>query len=442
MRKLFCLAIVFALLLTGCGARPALEETTAETTGSIIETETQPQPPTTQPGPTEEEWAEITPPLDYEIMYGFAKTPTHYYAAHDSGIVRAPIGDIARQEKVPLPEKHEGMKLAGAEICGVTKDYLFVNMWEARKKIRDTYGDGADDYYEYEDYENRMCVTYRIKMGSWEAEFLAVGKYGGAYPLPWYNSVSDSLLIPRYNDGSPTVEAMPMDTRKRISVESCGGWWCNTLDGRAVKRGFTFGDEDDIDVCYVYDAENQAQLTRIRDLNLPKYWDWRKREAPKNKAEEAILATYGNEESGPTDYYISTYASCGNYTYFVGYSYETQQSNLYRRNTDGTGRKLLRENTNIDYLVSAGGKLFCRAYHPTVRNEWGAGQLDMYLLNEDGKVEEVLFSYGEDTEGNSGYSIFPYDDKIIIEYHVIYSRPGFLFLYDPATGARFPAQEG
>jgi hypothetical protein len=35
----------------------------------------------------------------------------------------------------------------------------------------------------------------------------------------------------------------------------------------------------------------------------------------------------------------------------------------------------------------------------------------------------------------------PYGDKLIIMYYLIYSPATFVFLYDPATGARFPAQK-
>ena len=394
----------------------------------------QAQPPTTEPAPAEQEWAVITPPLDYEIINGFAKTPTHYYAAHDGGIVRAPIGDIAKQTRIPLPEKYEGMKLEGAEICGITEEWLFVNIWEAREKIRHEYDGG---YYETEDYEDRTCVTYRIAMGSWEAEAIAAGKYG-EYPLPWYNAVSGSLLIPLMSEDGWIFEAMSLNTRKRIPVGGAhGGWWCNTIDGRAVKRDFTFGDESDIDNCYVYDANNQAQLTRLRDLNFPKHWDWRKKEAPKNKAEEDLLSIPRGEIG-----WINEYVTCGEYVYYVQRDYDTRQNNFYRVNTDGTERKLLRENTTIDYLVSTGSKLLCEAYHPTEVDEWGNGKAEFYLLDMNGKVVDVLLSYWVDDQGNVGNGLLPYGDKVMVIHSVIYCPPSFTFLYDPATGARFPAQEG
>jgi len=411
MKKMICLAAALALLLTGCGARPAPEETTT----GITTTETETQPPTTEPEPTQEEWAVLTPPLEYEIINGFAKTPTHYYAPHDGGIVRAPIGDIARQEKIPLPDSHEGMKLSGAEICGITEDWLFVNR--------------------YTDLDNsdtpRTWVTYRVAMENWEAEAIATGKNWGA--LPWYNPASDSLLIPT-SEGGVNYEAMPMSTRKRIPIEGepRGLWWRNTIDGRAT----LVPDEDSIyDDCYVIDTKNRVQITKARDLNLPKHWG---KEALKNKAEEELFKL--SREDG----WINEYVTCEEYVYYIKFDYDNDigQRNFYRMKIDGTERKLLRESTNIDYLISAGGKLLCSAYHPTIKNEWGCRQIDFYLLDENGKVMDVLFSYIEDDQGNVGYGLLPYGDKVIVLLGVIYCPSTIKFLYDPATGARFPAQKG
>jgi len=407
MKKMLCLIAALALLLAGCGARPAPEETTADMT--TVETQSQPQ--TEQ---TREEWAVLTPPLAYEIINGFAKTPTHYYAAHDGGIVRAPISDISRQEKIPLPDKYEGMKLSGAEICGITEEWLFVN------RYTDFTGDDTP----------RTWVTYRIAMENWEAEAIASGKNWGA--LPWYNQASDSLLIPT-SEGRANNEAMPLSTRKRTPIEGklSGLEWRNTIDGRAA----LVPDEDSIyDDCYVVDANNQVQIVKTSDINLPKHWDWRKKEAPKNKAEEELFKL--SREDG----WINEYVTCEEYVYFI--LYDNGGPNFYRMKTDGTQRKLLREKTNIDYLISAGDKLLCSAYHPTIKNEWGCRQLDFYLLDENGKVVDVLYSYMEDDQGNVGYGLHSYGDKVIVMLGVIYCPTTFEFLYDPATGARFPAQKG
>ena len=428
MKKLICLAAALAILLAGCGA---LTETTAETT---IETE-----PKAQAG---EGPKEMTPPLDYEVIYGFAKTPTHYYAAHDGGIVYAPIDNLAKQTKIPLPGNHEGMKLAGAEICGITKDYLFVNIWEARGKIRHEYDGG---YYEEEDYENRVCATFRIAIGSWEAVALITDRYNSQRPLPWYNAASDSLLIPLIPLEIADVvrlEAMQLGTRKRALVLLDGealsfglwsSWWQNAQEGQAVLQECR-SDDGRRDNYYVFDKHNQVQQKRYDEIRLVEYWDWKREVSPKNKAEEAL-----NSKG------IGRYITCGAYVYYVQSGQDGTKDDFYRVKIDNTEHKLLRGNTNIIQLKSAGDKLFCQAYNPTKTRQSSedsevSRQIDIYLLDEDGKHAKTLFHYWDNTEGNSGYGLMSYGDKLMVTHSVIYAPERFAFLYDPATAAKFPAQ--
>jgi len=427
MKKVLCLIAVLALLLAGCGAEPAVEETSGTTTTQIetqIQPETQTEPQTEEP---KEEWAVLTPPLDYEIINGFAKTPTHYYAPYDGGIVRAPIDNIARQEKIPLPDSYEGMKLSGAEICGITEKWLFVNVWEAREKIRHEYEGG---YWESEDYEDRTCVTYRIAIGSWKAEAIAAGVYNYRRPLPWYNAVSDSLLIP----GEAGFDVMPLSTRKRVpgvldSDQMMVPYWRNAMDGRAVLVD-PCSDQQEEYRFYVFDKSNQVCFSALEGINFPVRYGT---EAPKNKAEEELRKLTRN------DGWINEYVTCGEYVYYI--LYEDGIPNFYRVRTDGTERMLLREKTNIQVLCSAGDMLFCLAYNPTFRpkNDWEGGQIDICHLNKEGKVDKVLFHYQEDTEGNSGYGLLLYGNKVLVVGFSIYGPGYFVFLYDPATGAKFPA---
>ena len=337
-----------------------------------------------------------------------------------------------------VTEHYEGMKLSGAEICGITEDWLFVNIWEAREKVRhgpDDYG----EYYESEDYENRKVVTYRIAMGSWEAEALAKGVYYDQFRLPRYNSVSDSLLIPSRNDDGLTLEAMLLNTRKRIQVLLDGmplrfeSWWENNLEGQAVLVYIRDAHIEQNDY-YIFDEKNQVQLKSYNEMNFAVGWT----KAPQNEMEKALRET--PEEEGR----IWECATAGDYVYYVQHEYDTQQQNLYRVKIDGTERKLLREKTNILYLQSTGDKLFCEAANPTFRpkNEWEGGQIDIYLLDKEGKVAEILFHYRDDTQGNASYGLRCYGDKMMVMYYSIYCPSTFVFLYDPATGARFPAQKG
>jgi len=339
MKKLLCLMAVLALLLVGCGAEAVLEETTDSTTQTQTEPET-----TTQAEDTTEEWAVLTPPLDYEIINGFAKTPTHYYAPHDGGIVRAPIGDIARQEMVPLPGSHEGMKLRGAEICGITEEWLFVNLWEAREKVRHEYDNG---YYGGEEYESRSCVTYRIALENWETEALAVGVYPYQRTIPWYNPTSDSLLFAHRVEDTLALESMPLSDRKRApvlmdsdwpAIHPNNSWWRNTLDDQTVLQDPCFDTQSEHRF-YVFDEHNRVQLVGFEELSFPKRW-----------------------------------------------------------------------------------------------YEWDAPEEQEFI----DKYSWLLPEYDDD-QGNSGYGLELYGNNVMLMYYVIYSPPRFQFLYDPATGARFPA---
>jgi len=64
--------------------------------------------------------------------------------------------------------------------------------------------------------------------------------------------------------------------------------------------------------------------------------------------------------------------------------------------------------------------------------------LDVEIINGFAKTP----THWDDTEGNSGYGIESYGDKLMVTFGVIYGTSSFQFLYDPATGVRFPAQDG
>jgi len=180
---------------------------------------------------------------------------------------------------------------------------------------------------------------------------------------------------------------------------------------------------------FIFDRQNQVQLKGYSAMKFPKYADdWRLRAAPKNKAEEALQS---KERT------IGDYATCGEYAYYT--QHDGEKTNFYRVKTDNTGATLLKENTGIFQLVAVGGKLFCHAYHPTKKSAWGSDQIEIYLLDTNGKVVEVLLSYGENREGNSGYGIVPYDGKLMVSAWGAYGPSRLEFLYDPATGAKFPA---
>ena len=441
MKKLLAALLALVLLgLVGCGdsgvPTGASETAASETTAS-----------TTQPQSGDEKRAGFAPPIGCEIMKGgFAKTPTHYYAEYKGDIIRAPMDNLARQTKVPLPAKHDGMKLSLARICGITEDWLFVNIWEAREKKRETYGDGENDYYEYEDYEDRTLVTFRIALETWDAEALLVSK-PEEYALPWYHPAGDSLLIPtliRDENDYPDhafMEAMPLSTRKRSRVKmndempfwAC--YWRTTLDGRAA---FPVSENDGVDdegvKFIVFDENNRAGHAMFEDLYFVNRW--RERKAPQNEVEKTLGVEAG------------VYATAGGYVYFAPPNQSREKRDLYRIKLDGTERKLLRKDSNVFELRSVGDALFCQAWNPSLtrpehptEDDDVSRRIDIYLLDEEGKHAETIFFYWDNTEGNSGLWLTPYGDYLLVMQWGIYAGSFFHFLYDPATGAMFPPLE-
>ena len=458
MKKLWAfIAVITLLVLAACSeSKPEGGSTLSTTihnpsqTNEWSELSQEDSPESTQPERNETEPLPITPPADIEIVRGgFAKTKTYYYTEHDGGIIRAPIEDLARQEKVPLPKDHGDMSFSFAEICGITADWLYVTMWETRKKRFE--GDPSGDYYfEYEEFDDRKYVTFRIAIGSWKAEALAEGKRpsGGLYPGTWYNPASDSLLITTFNGEATfenlTFEALSLSTRKRIPVTKDGeplapgyGHWRTTLDGYAAYSHT--GDDDMVDdegvLFYVFQADNTVQSMAYEELNMGRRQS--SKYIPANRTEEMLL----NDDN------IWNAATVGNFVYYTQNDPDHKDRNtnprkdFFRIKFDGTERKLLRENTNIFALYSSGGKLLAHAWNPTVTlgDDGYVRQIDMYLLNQEGKVDKTIFRCWDNTEGNSGYYLSPYGDHMIIVRWGIYSGSFFAFVYDPVAQISFPA---
>ena len=307
---------------------------------------------------------------DYEIINGLARTPTHYYVAMLDSIIRAPLDNIALQTEIPLPGSYDNIRLTGAEICGITKEWLFINRWEYRER------DSNGNY----DNENLTVVTFRIAMESWEAEVISVmvNKNYLLHPLPWYNFASDSLLIPGVNEGIITIEAIPMSTLEYFPVvldakpSSWSCWWLNTTDGQAVLvecKDDTFSDSN----FYLFDEQNHTKQVSYDNLNY-KNQRWL-------ELEDSAIGNLFREIINPEK--------------AVWYEENGEEFNWY----------------------------------------------EICLLDKDGNVVDILFGYGEDPGGNSGYVMSTYDDKLMVTLYIIYSPARFQFLCDPDTGAMFPKQK-
>ena len=323
----------------------------------------------TEQGIADENLIENQTLSDCEIVNGLARTPTHYYAVKLDSLIRAPLDNIALQTEIPLPGSYDNIRLTGAKICGITKEWLFVNRWEYRE----------NDSYDNEENKNRTVVTFRIAIESWEAEVISViiDETQQLRPLPWYNFASDSLLIPGVTEDTMTIKAIPLSTMERVPVvldgkpDSWSCWWLNTADDQAVFvecRNDDFSDSN----FYLFDGRNHTKLVSYDSLNY-KNQRWQ-------ELEDSTIGNLFREIINP------------------------EKAVLY----EGNGEEL----------------------------NW----YEICLLDKDGNVVDILFEYLEDGEGNGGYGMSAYDDKLMVTQYGIYGPAEFQFLCDPDTGAMFPTQ--
>ena len=415
MKRLICVGLALLCLTAGCGAvGPAEEHTTVAE--PVVGTTTVPQEKivTTQ--------KESVPRPDYEFTEYFAKTPTHIFATrggkpfeHGNELYRMPLGDISRQEKIALPGQFDEIA-----ICGLSEQWLFVSTGQ-------TVIDEGSSYPRL-----LSAVTYRISLKTLKSEQVdeclnKSPKYG-IYPR--YNAGSDSLLYIR----DSVVEALPLGTENRNEVfdfsdqynpasDAHVRGWANTPDGPSLE---ILGDWwDGPFYCIVFDSNN---IGRVMDRE-----DMLKYAQPEpNKVEEELKDhNYSDEQIT----FVYSYATCGNYVYYVEESYSTKERNLYRVKLDGTGKELLRKNTNIFSLMEVNDKLFCLAHWP--EDSEGMG---FYSLDEKGQLLKVI-----DTGWSGEWAWYGWErfGEFIMFYFEAqaYAEKAISSLYSPLTGATFYAYE-
>ena len=418
MKKLAALIfVVTMLLLTGCGAVAPEETGTAaitQNTTALATTETQTSPGTTKAYPPPKPPETVN--TDYEFTSTYAKTLTHFYAivyVHSSegqsrqALYYMPLGDLAKAQEIKLPrELTDGD--GWFEICGITQKELFIS--------RERRGGGA--------------ALYRISMNTLQAEKMNISNAYNA----WYNTASGSFVALTggdYESSTPRqMKVFRPDTGESSVIMDDVPWlssmskhWHNTADGMIALGGSAEGGEG---LFVIVDKDDRSSLTSDEDIQfrLDRWWE----KEPLNKAEEELA----KRET------VRSYVTNGAWVYYV--ERMGKKNNLYRMNADGSGKKLLREGTNIWRLFSIDGKLYCTALDPTrVEEEQADDPVAAYLLNQEGKVEKVLF---QDSSYDTGHAVLPfYGMAMVKSFHVYGGRDGyFCALYDPAADALFSGQ--
>jgi len=411
MKKLIAFFAAMALLLLGACGQIVPEETSAtaatQHTTALPTTEEQAVQDTTkvypQPNPPE------TVNTDYVFTSTYARTPTQFYAIvyvpapegeGRQALYHMPLSDLSKAKEIPLPRELFDVEYYWLHICGITQNELFVS---------------------------NGIALYRIQQSTLRAEKIDIGD---VYDV-WYNTASGSFIALTGNyyeiGARRQMKAYRPDTGESSvimdNVPSLSGMsehWHNTADGMIALGGSSEGGEG---LFVVVDKDDRASLTTAGKVQfrLDKWWE----KEPQSTAEKELIKREA----------VQTYVANGAWIYYVARVGE--KNNLYRINADGTGKKLLRESTNIWRLFSIDGRLYCTALDPTrVEEEQADDPVAAYLLNEEGKVEKTLY---QDSSYDTGHAVLPFGGMAIVKsFHVYGGRDGyFCALYDPATGMLF-----
>lgn len=365
---------------------------------------------------------QTVPRGEYEINSSYVIAPEYIYAMHEGELYRLLRSDISQQQRIALPEKHDGIAMMHTDICGFTQQYMFVSR------------SGEAGYYD----ELAKRVIYRVDLNTLQGEFLTA--VDSSEP-PRYNPEENSLLyLPQkkmdyYGEADEFwVEAYDIDSGKRSRVidiavyrghgeGGVNGWWNLPEDGSPALRIWNGWDSG----YATHIIFGQGNAPRLADgYSIPRY-PYEEIPAPcmepRNKAEKS-LATRED---------IVCYAThMGNVYYVQRMDQMSYESNFYRVKTDGSGETLLRAKTNIFELWSEDDRLFCFAGLPDDFNE----AYGFYLLNDSGKVAQTI-AHGYDGEWACTYIERLDELMLFLEGNHWRSEDVLLAVYDPTRGEVF-----
>ncbi|MCL2513086.1 MAG: hypothetical protein FWF08_04210 [Oscillospiraceae bacterium] len=435
------ISLLFLLiLLISCANKPdsaGFGETTVhteqQTAGQADET-------TAMPETTAKNYPPPNPPetVDTDYVFGedYAKTPTRFFAVYNKYVdddhhrpllLYAQLKNLSSQKEIELPEKHKGINIEYATICGITDEYLYIGC-----------SGGEHDY-----------VTYRISLRSFSIEDIDVGKYIIA---PRYHAATDSLLFvctdgDYTTDGYKTLrfEAMSMTDGKRevimddgIQNWGVGNHWRTTVDGMTVYEGTNDGGYYKGDKLIVIDKDNKAALVDYKKVDFAN--GWQKKKMPQNKAEKDLV------ERDEEENLVWSYATCGDYVYYVenvGYTENGISINdFYKIKTDGSNEKLLKADTNISNLIATDDNLYCltRTFTNEQESGWNEYKIEFHSLNKSGITGNIIAKDMNYLEyDDNGYRLRALGGMIMMNEYIVYGGNDgyFAFLYDPATDKVF-----
>lgn len=388
MKKIICGLMALALLCTLAACGTAQDN------------------PTTAPVTTTAPAGEIAPE-DLSFTTYYAKTPSHLYAllawkdenAWRGRLAAAPRSDISQTTELPLPAEYEGKALERPRICGITTDWIYINLEMQHPNGNVVY---------------RVPLKDGMPLESGAAEFVS-----RCYGLSWYSN--GSLLMVQREDGKNRLEALDLAANERsviydtaFNADGISDIWYHAADGSALME---MGSENWLQI----DADLQVK-TAAETGNVPL-----KANAQQAETQDKVNQLLGGDLS------LQTAAAWDEWYYYVEWEEGHDELSLYRMKKDGSGKELLRKDTNIYQLLCVGDRMFALAEYMRDDDIGETADVKLHELGADGKA---LWSRAcGTTSGDAGVGMF-FSDGLLMANYYIYGgghTEYFVIAYDPAA---------
>jgi len=367
----------------------------------------------------------------------YAGNATHFYWLEDyEFLCRVPLEyPDSRPEYIPLPAVYDGKRLSWLRIAGLTEDVLYISAqyeierevayeegWEKQEHtqppITFSVSGGMVTYADNEEGDRCRQVVYRVDLDSFEAEPVYDGWYTGP---AWYHAATDSLLLIRTILDWTFVAQMDLSTGEKRLLFSGEHFFSDneSLEWIDLADGSTLLASANHPVDW---GQNRILLDKDLEDCRTNYWFRVMQEPPQGFLAKRRLRNIDE---------IGAVAVCWNSIYFI------ENGGLYRMNSNGKGKTLLREDYQITELMNINEDLYCRVetavpdFMGEDASSWSARYksktewVTWLRLNQEGEIVDVLFS------SNEGGCLRPFGEMVLVQPY--WGWNGELSFYNPAS---------
>ena len=378
------------------------------------------------------DWGTVDESYIFDSSY--AKTPDWFFAVigkdtdepdYESILTRVRLDDFTDRLEIPLrfPFVLNGQEYISPPgpsilISGITSKWIFITV------------DAQSDRAEEPPYTK---LVLRISLDGAEQVCLGESRLAEARLTPngrtlyffngkWIDGKKDNAVIEAFDLATGQMRVI-FDGKDYFS-KSWRYVWYRTVDGQTMLAGVVGPVEMRFWECVLIDAQDIASGIKMGEsgIQFTTLWD---REEPKNQAERLL-----DRQAG-----ILTYCTVGEDVYdieFTGGNWPDNK-NLYRMDLDGGGKKLLREQTHIEELVSVKGYLLALAWYA---DEADNQRSRLHLLDVDGKPVSTITVMRDGADGAFGICAFC-GEFMMAYYASEYGGAYFEALYSPVNGQLF-----